>query len=100
MIKKIVKTTYTNEESFSFTFEPIESTLSVVKTKEGFEARYLTIDEIPDSPREWDNFGNMYCYHRDYELGDKNLNIPKFDTIQELQDYLIWECHNKIHHIK
>lgn len=91
MIKKIVKTIYTNEENFTFTFEPIENTLAVVKIKEGYEAKYLTIDNDPSDPREWDNLGNMYCYHRRYNLGDKNLDIPKLDTIQELQEYLTKE---------
>ena len=90
MINKTVKTTYTNEENFVFTFEPIEDTLTVIKTKEGYEAKYLTKDEDPQSPREWDNFGTMYCYHRRYTLGD-TTDIPKLNTTQELQKYLIEE---------
>lgn len=27
-------------------------------------------DEEPESPRKWDNFGHMVCWHRRYELGD------------------------------
>ena len=90
MINKIVKTTYTNKENFAFTFEPIEDTLTVIKTKEGYEARYLTRDEDTQSPREWDNFGTMCCYHRSYNLGD-TTDMPKLDTAQELQKYLIEE---------
>jgi len=29
-------------------------------------------DEQPESPREWDNFGKMVCWHNGYELGDKH----------------------------
>lgn len=29
-------------------------------------------DEEPGSPREWDNFGKMVCFHRGYDLGDKH----------------------------
>ena len=29
-------------------------------------------DEDPESPREWDNLGTMVCWHRNYNLGDKN----------------------------
>lgn len=29
-------------------------------------------DEAPQSPREWDNLGVMLCWHRRYNLGDKN----------------------------
>ena len=27
-------------------------------------------DDSPESPREWDNLGTMYCEHRRYRLGD------------------------------
>lgn len=27
-------------------------------------------DTFPGSPREWDNFGTMVCWHRHYNLGD------------------------------
>jgi hypothetical protein len=90
MIEKIISTRYVNENDFEFSFEPIESSISIVKTKQGYISKYVSRDEIAESPREWNNFGNMYCYHRNYDLGDK-LDIPKFDTIQELQDYLIKE---------
>ncbi len=29
-------------------------------------------DEDPKSPREWDNFGHMICFHSQYDLGDKH----------------------------
>jgi len=29
-------------------------------------------DEIPDSPRDWDNLGKMICFHNRYDLGDKH----------------------------
>lgn len=29
-------------------------------------------DEYPESPREWDNLGKMFCFHRRYNLGDKH----------------------------
>ena len=72
MIKKIVKTEYINENGFSFEFEPIEDTLKIKKTAKGFEARYLTPDSDYDSPREWDNLGEMICFHSKYTLGDKH----------------------------
>ena len=31
-------------------------------------------DHDPESPREWDNLGTMYCEHRRYTLGDKNAD--------------------------
>jgi len=90
MIKKIVSTRYISDDGFQFTFEPIENTLVITETKKGYEARYLAMDDIAESPREWDNFGTMYCYHRNYNLGDKT-DIPKLDTIEELKEYLVKE---------
>jgi len=29
-------------------------------------------DELPESPREWDNLGVMVCFHNRYNLGDKH----------------------------
>ena len=32
-------------------------------------------DDYPLNPREdWDNFGNMICFHRNYSLGDYELS--------------------------
>jgi len=36
-------------------------------------------DEDAESPREWDNLGTMMCFHRRYELGDKNLGYKSSD---------------------
>jgi len=67
MIKKIV--TYENEDGFEFTFEPIEETLSIRKTKEGFEARYLIQDDMTESPdEEKDNGLFLVNYHRDFDV--------------------------------
>lgn len=62
MIKTITKTTYISDEGFSFTFEPIEETLKITKTKTGFVAKYLTQDNNPENP--FDNSeGNGIFYH-------------------------------------
>lgn len=67
MIKKIVY--HENEDGFKFNFEPIEETLSVRKTKDGFEARYLIKDEITESPdEEKDNGLFLVNYHRDFDV--------------------------------
>lgn len=29
-------------------------------------------DDNPDNPREWDNLGQMICWHRKYDLGDSH----------------------------
>lgn len=38
------------------------------------------LDDIAESPREWDNLGTMICFHRSYNLGDQNF----FETPQDL----------------
>jgi len=92
MIKTIVKTQYINDEGFEFTFEPIESSLKIIKTKTGFEARYLIQDNDPFDPRENENLGTMVCFHKRYTLGDKTeLNSDMFNGWEEMYDYLIKE---------
>jgi len=92
MIKTIVKTQYINDEGFEFTFEPIESSLKIIKTKTGFEARYLIQDNDPFDPRENENLGTMVCFHKRYTLGDKTeLNSEMFNGWEEMYDYLIKE---------
>lgn len=45
-------------------------------------------DESPESPRAWDNFGKMICFHRRYDLGDDhNFNLDDYDDfVQYLKD--------------
>jgi hypothetical protein len=44
-------------------------------------------DEDPESPREWDNLGTMVCFHRRYNLGDKNHGYKSTDynSLNELE---------------
>ena len=39
-------------------------------------------DNDPEDPRQWDNLGVMYCKHRNYNLGDKQLG----DEFNEYMD--------------
>lgn len=32
----------------------------------------IHVDESPESPREWDNLGTVWCSHRRYSLSDKH----------------------------
>ena len=44
-------------------------------TNETRKGNYITrtyYDQSPESPREWDNFGKMICFHNRYNLGDKH----------------------------
>lgn len=69
MIKKSVVTTYSNEEGFDFTFEPIEESLTIEKTKDGYTAKYLTQDTDPQNPDEYDDGGLFLVgYHSDFTV--------------------------------
>lgn len=41
-------------------------------------------DEWGESPRNWDNFGTMACYHRRYTIGDEK----QYEDPIALQEYL------------
>lgn len=38
----------------------------------GYEIKIFRDDDSPESPREWDNLGEMVCFHSNYTLGDKH----------------------------
>lgn len=46
----------------------------------------IHVDESPESPREWDNLGTVWCSHRRYSLSDKHA--PKIDT----DDHAGWDA--------
>jgi hypothetical protein len=90
MIKTIIEKTYVNEEGFEFTFEPIESSLKIIKTITGFEAKYLISDSDPLDPREDKNYSTMLCFHKRYSLGDKtDLKSSDFNGWEEVREHLI-----------
>jgi hypothetical protein len=46
-------------------------------------------DDSPQSPREWDNLGTMYCFHRRYGFGDKHgLTVEQASKIEDSSDYI------------
>ena len=41
-------------------------------------------DEDSESPRKWDNFGTMYCFHSRYNLGDRHdLSVEEVKELAE-----------------
>jgi hypothetical protein len=42
-------------------------------------------DESPEFPREWDNLGTMACWHKRYELGDRQPELPPEEYIAEIE---------------
>lgn len=74
-IKKVVRTNFIDEdEGFIYTFEPIEDSLTIKETSEGFEVRYLVRDENPESPDTWED-DNLFLvnYHRDFDVRRDNV---------------------------
>lgn len=51
--------------------------------KQGDEKLEIFFDEDPESPREWDNLGIMVCSHREYNLGDQQIDYPFEDYLQK-----------------
>jgi len=69
-------------EGFELRFEPVEDSITVEKTDEGFTVKYLILDDNDqtNNPREnCDELGTMACFHRRYDLGDKNHGINSDD---------------------
>ena len=48
----------------------------------------INYDEYPENPRIWDNLGKMVCFHRRYNLGDKNhgYSSNQFESWGELEN--------------
>ena len=44
----------------------------------------IFLDDMAESPREWDNLGTMVCFHGRYNLGDKH----DFDSPYDLEQFL------------
>ena len=57
------------------------STTSMATKDIGFSVQIVQ-DMDAESPREWDNLGEMICFHRRYELGDKH-SYPSMEDVQE-----------------
>ena len=73
-IKKVTHVQYFDEKGMEFTFEPVEDTLSIKKTKDGYEARYLVQDEnYQDDWDEGDDSLFLVNYHRDFWVERKGV---------------------------
>lgn len=94
-----------NDDGFEFVFEPIEESISIKKTKNGYEARYLTIDHCPMSPDGWED-ENLFLvhYHRDFYISRDNA-ITEDDLrawynnekIEQEKEYFIFPVSAYIH---
>lgn len=46
----------------------------------------IFIDESPESPRDWDNIGTMVCFHKLYNMGDKDHGFSGPEDFQKKLD--------------
>ncbi len=59
----------------------------------------IVSDEFTDSPREWDNVSTIVCWHRNYILGDEQLDtrytedeiMEKYDNILAIEPVYIYD---------
>ena len=52
----------------------------------GYEIN-IYYDEMPESPREWDNLGTMVCFHGRYNLGDEHdYNSDDYSSWDEIEN--------------
>ncbi len=62
--------------------------IQALQNQDCFSLNNFTIkinpDDCPDSPRDWDNLGQMVCFHNRYDLGDKH----NFADSEELAEFL------------
>lgn len=49
-------------------------------------------DSTPESPRNWDNFTTIYCFHKRYDIGDDHkYKSDMFDGWEEFKEHIIAE---------
>jgi len=66
--------------------------IAIYKEKKGKKILKIYKDDDAENPREWDNFGKMACFHKNYVLGDKTeLKSDNFEGWNELKEHLIKE---------
>jgi len=106
--KRVTSTTYVTyvtDEGFHFTFEPIEDTLTIEETKDGYEAKYLTRDEEPPNPNEFgDESLFLVHYHRDFDIRKDDIikeddarALYQGEKIPQEKDYWIFPVEAYIH---
>ena len=63
--------------------------VETIEVKENMQA-IVEIDELAESPREWDNLSFMICFHKRYNLGDNHdLNHHDYDSWDDMLDHII-----------
>ena len=103
-IKPVTK--YVSEEGFEFTFNPVEDTVTVEQTKDGYTAKYLVRDENAESPADYgdDGVGYLVSYHRDFDVRKDDIiteddarRLYQGEKIDQQKDYHIFLVDAYIH---
>ncbi len=80
-------------EEFELVHEPVEDSITVTKTAEGWEVRYLVQDEAAEAP-EGDDNAFLVHYHRDFHVTRDNI-VTRDDIAnwyrKTFDDYGEWE---------
>ena len=80
------------QDKLSLMFDPVDKgdpeKFIIEETTDGYNVRYITVDNEPESPRQCDNFGTMVCFHKEYNLGDGEhaYRSEDFNSWDELRD--------------
>ena len=85
-VKKVVNIKYIDdEEGFEYQHQPVDGTIKIIKTADGFKAGYLVQDEGYQSPDE-NGDENIFLvnYHRDFEV-----RRDKVITMDEVRDHYL-----------
>lgn len=84
-VEKKVTIQYVGEDGFEFDFKPVENSITIKKTKKGYEARYLVQDQDSESPENWKD-DNLFLvgYHREFTV---NRGQRELVTIFKKEDF-------------
>jgi len=108
MIKKITHTIYKDEDNeFEYQFEPVDDSIIIEETAEGYKVKYLVQDENAEGPDSWDNDDAFLVhYHRSFQVESKEVKQDdlaalfhgeKLDEGHYLNDYHIFFTSALIH---
>ena len=102
---EVTKKTVYIGDGFEMSFEPVDDSITVKKTDESFELRYLTQDELDEGPGKWrDDELFLVNYHSGFYV-TKDIIITKDDVrewyqgekIEQSKDYHIFQLACLIH---
>jgi hypothetical protein len=107
-ITKIESHTYTKHtspEGFEFSFKPVEGSMTVEQTKDGYVAKYLVQDEDAENPDTWGDdsiflvhFHRVFAVRRDEIITEDDARkLYSGEKIPQQEDYWIFPVDAYIH---